>query len=207
MFGLILRQRPTGAFGNFIFDVADNPARDRISVFVDEHDRLHLDVIDSLGKRHSASGVLKESDFGTPHVFTFTVQIVDGVCSLLIDVDNGCRANVAFEGVPLAISKSYVLGSDITGGAPSWMCVASFAVFDHALSSAEKVAAIAWTDEQHLKRPCENGSGSWIVFNGRQSLRSTNHPHPSVPSWAPRKEPCPYVDTVASNSVRESSTT
>jgi hypothetical protein len=133
---------------------------------------------------------LEESDYGTPHVFIFSVGVGDGFGFLSIEVDRKYRADIRIEDFPFTVSTHYVLGSDITGTAPSWMCVGSFMVLSGPPSFRAKAIVQEWADKNHVQPALEDPNRPWVVFNGRQSLRSTTHPYPSAPSGAPKHGAC-----------------
>jgi hypothetical protein len=195
IFVLVLRHPPTSSVNNHIFDVGGHPERDRISAFVNPQGYLRLDVRDSNGLLHSARSVLplEPNDYDTPHVVIFSVGVGDGFGFLSIEVDRKYRADIRIENFPLAATDHYVLGSDIRGTASSWMCFASLIVTARPPSFKDKATVQAWADQYHFQPLITNPAESWMVFSGRESLRSKSHPYPSAPSAPPTFGPCPGV--------------
>jgi hypothetical protein len=193
IFVVVLRRPPVSTLNNHIFDVGGNPDHDRISVFLNPQGHLRLDVLDSSGQRHSARSLLQleGSDYDTPHVLIFSVGVGDGFGFLSIEIDRKYRADIRIENFPFAISDHYVLGSDIKGSASSWMCVASVIGTRGPPSFAQKAAVQQWADRYHIQPMIENPAEPWLVFTGRQSLRSQSHPYPSADSAPPIFGPCP----------------
>jgi hypothetical protein len=193
IFVLAVRRPPTAAISNHLLDVGGERDRNRVSVFVNPQGHLRLDLLDAHGARHSTRSILplEEGDYDMPHVFVFSIGVGDDFGFLSIEVDRKYRVDIRIENFPFTVSHHYVLGSDITGAAASWMCVGAFMVLAGPPSFEQKAVVQRWADEHHIQRARQSPEEPWVVFGGRQSLRSENHPIASAPSGAPRHGPCP----------------
>lgn len=172
--------RMAGGEENYIFDIGSDPARNRLTVFLDAHAEFCVRMFDSCGKVHQlragpAGGAFH---YGEPLWLVCEVGCQSG--EVLVNVDSpGCSLARVFQGadapsfdhpVPL------VMGSDVTGRCRSRMLSFETIAFQRLLPRKDKENCAVY-----LAGRLADGCTHAIEFWPGAMMHSALHPNFSLP--------------------------
>jgi hypothetical protein len=158
---------------NFILDVGAEESKNRVSLFVDGHDRLCFRLIDSKGDPEVIRfPVGDDSGFSYDdwHYLVVEFGSGDGFTFMLMDVDGTNICFKRFLGAAVEPPKRvFVIGSDVVGTASTRIRLGQWFAATRTLTFNNRFGAIGFMQE-YCSSPTR-----FIVFEGNQFLHSENH--------------------------------
>jgi hypothetical protein len=175
---------------NFILDFGVSPDRDRISLYVDDADRLCLRILSEDGVPHIARVPLSAASvlYGVPVYVVFELGLAVDYSYLSIELNGHHFTDRRLDRLALSDTpfQHWVLGSDVAGQAHTQM-----AIYEEVIAAG----TVTFAEKQDLRdlvfrKYGEAFSGSQtlppaLMFSGNQFLYTTDHPNFVVPGPTP----------------------